>query len=253
MRQFILVAALLGISCAMPQQRAQGTDAASQNAPGNPFTRILSFESYQDGANFGHQLFQEDGTTSGQKQGPDGLLYGFYSYIQPDGSRVKVYWRAGQGIGYEVLGVEGLVKENLGNLKATVSASTPPPPPPPPSHRPAPVRAPAPVQNTFVPSAPIPARPPVPVQNTFVPSAPIPARPPVPAHNTFIPSAPTPAPPHRAPPPPLPKPAATLFPNSPIPVVPVTPESVFSRFDYPATLNLERTANGFFSSLTASR
>ncbi|KAA0195342.1 pupal cuticle protein [Hyalella azteca] len=210
MIQIILVAALLGVSYAMPQQRALGAGAAAENVAGNPFTRILSYESYQDGANFGHQLFQEDGTTSGQKQGPDGLLYGFYSYVQPDNNRVKVYWRAGQGIGYEVLGVEGLVKENLGNLQATISASTPPP---------------------------APAR--LPVQQ-----------------NTFIPPAPTPPPPTQSPiPQPAPRAPARLIPNNPIPVVPITTTTEFPphRFDYPATLNLERTANGFFSSLTATR
>lgn len=195
-----------------PQQRALSGAAAPTNVVGNPNTRILSYESYQDGANFGHQLFQEDGTTSGQKQGPDGLLYGFYSYVQPDGNRVKVYWRAGHGVGYEVLGVEGINKEGLGNLKAHAVAPTPAPPAPAPRLTVQP-------QNTFIPAAPTPA-PPVhtPVQN------PIPVQP---------------------------KPAARLTPNNPIPVVPVTPEP--TRFDYPATLNLERTANGFFSSLTATR
>lgn len=208
----LIVAALLGASYAMPpQQRALSGAGASTNVVGNPNTRILSYESYQDGANFGHQLFQEDGTTSGQKQGPDGLLYGFYSYIQPDGNRVKVYWRAGQGVGYEVLGVEGLNKENLGNLKASAPAATQ-----------APVPAPAP-------------RLAVQPQNTFIPSAPTPSPIPPPVHVPVV----------------QPKPAARLIPNNPIPVVPVTPEP--HRFDYPATLNLERTANGFFSSLTATR
>lgn len=198
----LVLAALLGVSLAMPQQRATGVPAPV----GNPNVRILSFESYQDGANFGHQLFQEDGTTSGQKYGPDGLLYGFYSYLQQDGTRVKVYWRAGAGVGYEVLGVEGLVAENLGNLKATIPQT---------------------------PSVPTPA----------------PARPPrVLEPNTFIPNAPTPAPhtPVRVD---APKPAARLLPETTIPVVP-TPAP--HRFDYPATLNLERTATGFFSSLIAT-
>jgi len=183
--------------------------------------RILNFESYQDGANFGHQLFQEDGTTSGQKQGPDGLLYGFYSYLQEDGTRVKVYWRAGQGVGYEVLGVEGLIAENLGNLKATVATPAPP------------------VANSpVVRQRALPQTNPQP-QNTFIPQAPNPAPKPVQA--------------------PVQRPAAVLQSNTPIPVVP-TPAPATSevtpaphRFDYPATLNLERTATGFFSSLVATR
>lgn len=196
----------------MPQQRAIGVPAS---AVGNPNTRILQYESFQDGANFGHQLFQEDGTTSGQKYGPDGLLYGFYSYLQQDGQRIKVYWRAGAGIGYEVLGVEGLVAENLGNLRATISQT--------PQEVPEPVVAPAPRRQR------------------------------VQAENTFIPTAP---PPTAAPVPVTPRPAATLRPDTLIPVVPdflTTSTPAPHRFDYPATLNLERTANGFFSSLTATR
>jgi len=216
MKYTLIAAALLGATAALPQQRA-----ASAPPPGNPNTRILNFESFQDGANFGHQLFQEDGTTSGQKYGPDGLLYGFYSYVQQDGNRVKVYWRAGAGVGYEVLGVEGLVEENLGSLKAAH---------PRPEFNPAPAQT----QQQQQPRRPRPAR----VQNP----------------NTFIPSAPTPPPRTRAtPPPPQPKPAATLPPRHPIPVVPqgsTTPAPL--RFDYPATLNLERTNTGFFSSLVAS-
>ncbi|KAG7178066.1 putative Insect cuticle protein domain-containing protein 19 [Homarus americanus] len=100
--------------------------AMPQVARDNTFTKILSFESFQDGNNFGHELAQEDGTTSGQKIGPDGLLYGFYSYIQQDGNRVKVLWRAGEGVGYEVLGVEGLNQEGLGNLRAHNQPSTAP-------------------------------------------------------------------------------------------------------------------------------
>ena len=189
----------------MPSQRA--------TAPGNPNVRILSFEAYQDGANFGHQLFQEDGTTSGQKYGPDGLLYGFYSYLQEDNTRVKVYWRAGEGVGYEVLGVEGLIKENLGNLKATKSSTPLPPVEPRPRAQPKPQVH----QNTFIPEA----LPPQPKQHV----QPVTQRP-----------------------------AARLLPQTPIPVVPLdAPTPAPFRFDYPATLNLERTSNGFFTSLTATR
>merc|ERR1711970_241079 len=202
MRRTIVLAALLGVSLALPQQRANDVAAPI----GNPNVRILSFESFQDGANFGHQLFQEDGTTSGQKYGADGLLYGFYSYVQEDGNRVKVYYRAGAGVGYEVIGVEGLVKENLGNLLATKSEPTVAPVAPPP--RPA---------NTFIPSA----RPTT--------------------------AAPAPAPTT------TPKPPAILLPETPIPVVPAISTEPPLRFDYPATLNLERTAQGFFSSLTATK
>jgi len=203
MRRTIALAALLSVSYALPQQRA---DAAAAT---NPNVRILSFDSFQNGANFGHQLFQEDGTSSGQKFGPDGLLYGFYSYTQADGNQVKVYYRAGAGVGYEVIGVEGLNKEQLGNLVATKSSSTTPEPP----RRQAPTRKPV---NTFIPTA----RTPVvrqPVQHI--------------------------QPVQRAP--------VTLRPETIIPVVPQTTTPEPHRFDFPATLNLERTANGFFSSLTA--
>jgi len=225
MQYTVIAAALLGAALALPQQRAVHT-------PGNPNTRILNFESFQDGANFGHQLFQEDGTTSGQKYGPDGLLYGFYSYIQESGNRVKVYWRAGAGVGYEVLGVEGLVAENLGSLKAAHPREEFQPPAAQPA--PQPQRAPqaAPVRRAPQPSRPRPAR----VQNP----------------NTFIPTAPTPRP-TLATQPPRRKPAATLHPQNPIPVVPHTSTTPAPhRFDYPATLNLERTGTGFFSSLVAS-
>merc|ERR1719259_888870 len=153
MKYTLIAAALLGATAALPQQRA-----ASAPPPGNPNTRILNFESFQDGANFGHQLFQEDGTTSGQKYGPDGLLYGFYSYIQESGNRVKVYWRAGAGVGYEVLGVEGLVAENLGSLKAAHPREEFQPPAAQPA--PQPQRAPqaAPARRAPQPSRPRPAR-----------------------------------------------------------------------------------------------
>jgi len=211
MRRTLALAALLSVSSALPQQRA--IDAA---APiDNPNVRILSFQSFQDGGNFGHQLFQEDGTSSGQKYGPDGLLYGFYSYIQEGGNKVKVYYRAGAGVGYEVLNVEGLDKESLGNLVATKSAPTP-----------------APIKR----QRPVTARP----------------------RNTFIPTARTPAPVQHVQRLPVttPKPAATLRPETPIPVVPTTTTTTEfppHLFDYPGTLNLERTANGFFSSFTATK
>jgi len=209
MRRTLALAALLSVSSALPQQRA--IDAA---APiGNPNVRILSFQSFQDGGNFGHQLFQEDGTSSGQKYGPDGLLYGFYSYIQNDGNNVKVYYRAGAGVGYEVLNVEGLDKESLGSLVATRSKSTPAPPS---RRRPATTARP---RNTFIPTTRAPVQRVQHVQRT------------------------------------TPRPAATLRPETRIPVVPTTSSTEFPphRFDYPATLNLERTANGFFSSLTATK
>merc|ERR1711872_839779 len=120
---------------------------------GNPNVRILSFDSFQNGANFGHQLFQEDGTSSGQKFGPDGLLYGFYSYTQQDGNQVKVYYRAGEGVGYEVIGVEGLNKENLGNLVATRSNTTPEPP-----RRQRPTTTTQRPVNTFIPTARTPVQ-----------------------------------------------------------------------------------------------
>jgi len=240
MRQTLVIAALLGLSASLPQQRANPV----ATGPVNTNVRILSFESYQDGANFGHQLFQEDGTSSGQKYGPDGLLYGFYSYVNPDNQRVKVYWRAGQGVGYEVIGVEGLIKENLGNLRATIS-QTPqeqPAAPRPAPARPAPLR-PAPARQAPVRPAPT-AAPHVP-RNTFIPSAVTTTRPP--AADTR-------------------KTQAKLNPNQLVPVVPEPPQQHFrqspalqttpppeSRFDYPATLNLERTNQGFFSSLTATR
>merc|ERR1712055_21700 len=205
MRRTIALAALLSVCSALPQQRA--TDAT---AAGNPNVRILSFDSFQNGANFGHQLFQEDGTSSGQKFGPDGLLYGFYSYTQQDGNQVKVYYRAGKGVGYEVIGVEGLNKEGLGNLVATRSNTTP---------EPTPRRQPAPRQRPV---------------NTFIPTA----RTPVQVQPQLQHVQPTRAP-------------ATLRPETPIPVVPETSTLPPHRFDFPATLNLERTANGFFSSLTA--
>jgi len=213
MRHTLVIAALLALSAALPQQRAIST------GPKNTNVKILTFESYQDGANFGHQLFQEDGTTSGQKYAPDGLLYGFYSYVNPDNQRVKVYWRAGEGIGYEVIGVEGLIEENLGNLRATIRQNVPEPP----------VQTPAP--------APRRSRPVVQQQNAFIPTA-IPTTPP--------PPPPTPAPVQVRQP-------ARLHPNQFVPTVPETTPAPQSRFDYPAELNLERTANGFFSSLTATR
>merc|ERR1712212_53267 len=210
MRRTIALAALLSVSTALPQQRAN--DAA---APiGNPNVRILSFDSFQNGANFGHQLFQEDGTSSGQKFGPDGLLYGFYSYTQQDGNQVRVYYRAGKGVGYEVIGVEGLNPENLGNLVATRSSSTPEPPRRQPTTQRPVTRRPV---NTFIPT-----------QRTPIVQQPV---------QHIQPAV------QRAP--------ATLRPQTPIPVVPEAPTPAPHRFDFPATLNLERTANGFFSSLTA--
>lgn len=115
----VMVVALAGVALAMPQRKAPAPLARAPTD--DAYTRILSFESYQDGGNFGHEFLQEDGTGQGQKLGPDGLLYGFYSYIQDDGNRVKVFWRSGQGVGYEVIGVEGLDQNNLGNLRATVN------------------------------------------------------------------------------------------------------------------------------------
>jgi len=209
MRQTLVFAALLGMSFGMPpQQRAiDGTNV-----------RILNFESYQDGANFGHQLFQEDGTSSGQKRGPDGLQYGFYTYINPDNQRIKVYWRAGDGVGYEVIGAEGLAE--LGNLRAPSSAPLPQ------AQQPARLVTPA------------PRRP----QNSFIPAA--------------RPTTPRPIPAQVGP-----KQPAKLRPNQHLPVVPdtalptttTTTSAPESRFDYPASINLERTATGFFSSLTATR
>jgi len=222
MRQTLVIAALLGVAAAMPQQRANPT----ATGPTNTNVRILNFESFQDGANFGHQLFQEDGTTSGQKYGPDGLLYGFYSYINPEGTTIKVFWRAGQGVGYEVIGTEGLIEENLGNLRATITQAPPP----------------------------LEARPRAPVR----PRAQAPTPAPVQAPQTFIPVAlPTTQRPPAATQPPRKQPAS-LNPNQFIPVVPsrplgpTTPEPQ-SNFDFPATLNIERTHSGFFSSLTATR
>ncbi|KAK8380423.1 hypothetical protein O3P69_016774 [Scylla paramamosain] len=203
MRQLVVIVALAGVALGMPQGAAFGSD--------NTFTKILSFESYQDGHNFGHELLQEDGTTAGQKFGPDGLLYGFYSYLQEDGNRVKVLWRAGPGVGYEVIGVEGLDRESLGNLRATISSN--------------------PQQSQF--QAPRSARPrPVATAAPVVPQPPIhrpvqhraPVH--VPAQNRFIPPTPAPIHPHE-----------------------ITPSP--HRFDYPAVLNLERTGQGFVSSLQA--
>ena len=199
--------ALAGVALGMPQgARHGGTD--------NTFTKILSFESYQDGHNFGHELLQEDGTTAGQKFGPDGLLYGFYSYIQPDGNRVKVLWRAGPGVGYEVIGVEGLDTKNLGNLRATISSN------PQPQGQFQPQQAPRQRRPTAVPVVPQPPS----VHHSSVHRTP--------AHvanqHRFIP--PTPAPFHH--------PAHEVTPNP-------------HRFDYPAVLNLERTGQGFVSSLQA--
>ncbi|RXG71982.1 hypothetical protein Avbf_05421, partial [Armadillidium vulgare] len=110
----VLFFALAGYCLAMPQRQ-------SGQPKDNTFVKILELESYQNGADYGHALQQEDGTATGQKVGPDGLVYGFYSYIQDDGTRVKVYYRAGQGVGYEVLKVEGLDIKGLGNLKPTIS------------------------------------------------------------------------------------------------------------------------------------
>ncbi|XP_068233852.1 uncharacterized protein [Palaemon carinicauda] len=206
MRQLAVIALLVGSALARPQVAARD----------NTFTKILSFESYQDGSQFGHELNQEDGTTSGQKFGPDGLLYGFYSYIQDDGNRVKVFWRAGEGVGYEVIGVEGLNQEGLGNLRATVSAT----PVPEPAVRSRPAPTPAPVR-THVPTHVQPQHQPQP-QHTFRP----------------VPARPTPAPFD---------PSVTFIPAA----QPLDPTPAPHRFDYPAVLNLERTASGFVSSLQA--
>merc|ERR1719347_860791 len=117
MRQLVYMSVMLfGMACAMPQQGAQITD------PNHPlYTKILSYEAHQTGSNFGLEFFQDDGTAAGQKIGPDGLIYGFYTYIQEGGNRVKVYWRAGEGVGYEVIGTEGLPTSQLGNLRATIN------------------------------------------------------------------------------------------------------------------------------------
>merc|ERR1719347_1415212 len=200
MRQLVYMSVMLfGMACAMPQQGAQITD------PNHPlYTKILSYEAHQTGSNFGLEFFQDDGTAAGQKIGPDGLIYGFYTYIQEGGNRVKVYWRAGEGVGYEVIGTEGLPTSQLGNLRATIN-------------NPAPVtHAPVPVTRRPITQAPIIHRQPA-------THAPVIVRQPV------IPVTPAPI----------------LDLNTPAP-------HRFSGFDYPATLNLERTATGFVSSLKAT-
>lgn len=203
---------LAGVALAMPQGAVRD----------NTFTKILSFESYQDGNNFGHELFQEDGTTAGQKFGPDGLLYGFYSYLQEDGNRVKVLWRAGEGVGYEVIGVEGLNKDNLGNLRAT---------PPRTQHR-APAPAPAPVRQAPVRQAPRPVVTQQPHHQRQVPVVPV-VQQRVPTQAQRLP------------------PRQNRFMPTPSPILPEEPTPAPHRFDYPAVLNLERTGSGFISSLLA--
>ncbi|MCL4154975.1 UNVERIFIED_CONTAM: hypothetical protein GTU68_052876 [Idotea baltica] len=156
----------------MPQRQ-------SGPAKENPYVKILELESFQNGANYGHALQQEDGTATGQKVGPDGLVYGFYSYIQDDGNRVKVYYRAGEGVGYEVLKVEGLDQPAPRQ-----------PQPAPRQHQPAPRQhQPAPRQPQPVPRLPQPAPPrQIPQQPQFVPQqpqfqpqpAPLPRQPPPP-------------------------------------------------------------------------
>ncbi|CAL4071468.1 unnamed protein product, partial [Meganyctiphanes norvegica] len=127
MKSLLVVASLLGLTLGMPQgaPRRQEPNAIGQ---GNDalFTKILKFENLQEGNTFGHNLVQEDGTGSGVRIGDDGLQYGFYTYVQQDGNRVRVDWRAGEGIGYEVLSTKGLNTETLGNLKATLNATPDP-------------------------------------------------------------------------------------------------------------------------------
>merc|ERR1712055_680913 len=128
MRQLVIIASVLGLTLGMPQgaPRQQLVQDDSARGSENLFTKIISLKTKQEGAEFGHTLVQEDGIGSGVKIGPDGLQYGFYTYVQEDGNRVRVNWRAGEGVGYEVLSTEGLNTETLGNLKATLNATPDP-------------------------------------------------------------------------------------------------------------------------------
>ncbi|CAL4071460.1 unnamed protein product [Meganyctiphanes norvegica] len=129
MRQLVLVASLLGLTLGRPQgapRNQQLVNDAPARGNDNLFTKIISLKTIQDGADFGHNLVQEDGIGSGVKIGPDGLQYGFYTYVEQDGNRVRVNWRAGEGVGYEVLSTEGLNTETLGNLRATQNATPDP-------------------------------------------------------------------------------------------------------------------------------
>merc|ERR1719339_181690 len=127
MKSLLVVASLLGLTLGMPQgaPRRQEPNAIAR---GNDalFTKILKYDNLQDGNQFGHNLVQEDGIASGVRIGDDGLQYGFYTYPQEDGSRVKVNWRAGAGIGYEVISTEGLDMKTLGSLKATLDPTPDP-------------------------------------------------------------------------------------------------------------------------------
>merc|ERR1712055_659088 len=128
MRQLVIIASVLGLTLGMPQgaPRQQLVQDDSARGSENLFTKIISLKTKQEGAEFGHSLAQEDGTGSGVRIGEDGLQYGFYTYIGDDGNRVRVNWRAGEGVGYEVLSTEGLNTETLGNLRATQNATPDP-------------------------------------------------------------------------------------------------------------------------------
>merc|ERR1712106_298426 len=120
----IVIASMGGCTLGMPQGVRQEVDRGT--GPRNLFTKILSYDALQEGENFGHNLVQEDGIASGQRIGDDGLQYGFYTYLQEDGTRVRVDWRAGAGIGYEIISTEGIDMASLGNLKATLDPTPDP-------------------------------------------------------------------------------------------------------------------------------
>merc|ERR1719315_633485 len=121
MRYLIVVASFLGLAMGMPQGDRQQTQEVDRGTgPKNLFTKILSYQALQEGENFGHNLVQEDGIASQQRVGEDGIQYGFYTYLEEDGNRVRVNWRAGAGIGYEIVSTEGIDTKQLGNVKATL-------------------------------------------------------------------------------------------------------------------------------------
>ncbi|KAB7501867.1 hypothetical protein Anas_09412 [Armadillidium nasatum] len=226
MNKIVLFFALAGYCLAMPQRQ-------SGQPKDNTFVKILELESYQNGADYGHALQQEDGTATGQ----------------------KVYYRAGQGVGYEVLKVEGLDIKGLGNLKPTISKTPQQDLAPQPraesrqptqvvrqpvvqqQHQPQPrieqlvqrpvvqhqqpqpiVRQPQPIFRQPQPVQPI-VRQPQPIQPIVRQPQPVqPIQPIIPQINPLVPEEPTPAP---------------------------------HRFDYPANLNLQRTGTGFRSSFKA--
>jgi len=64
--------------------------------------KILSDQRYQDGARFGNYREQEDGTIYQEETDANGIRTGFWEYVD-NGQRFRTTFRAGPGIGFQIL------------------------------------------------------------------------------------------------------------------------------------------------------